>query len=103
MAHDVIVFQHPLFWYSSPSIIKEWEDLVLEYGFAYGAAGTRLRGKLCLTAITTGGPPEAYDRLGYNFFTIRELLAAKITPNLQRGRCCGLDRRWRDLQPFSRS
>jgi putative NADPH-quinone reductase len=32
--HDVIVFQFPLFWYSTPSLIKEWEDLVLEYGFA---------------------------------------------------------------------
>ena len=34
--HDVILFQFPLFWYSTPSLIKEWQDLVLEYGFAYG-------------------------------------------------------------------
>ena len=92
MAHDVIVFQHPLFWYSSPAIIKEWEDLVLEYGFAYGVGGTRLHGKLCLTAITTGGPPEAYDRKGYNFFTIRELLV----PFEQTAKLCGM----RYLPPF---
>ena len=32
--HDIVLFQFPLFWYSSPSLIKEWEDLVLEQGFA---------------------------------------------------------------------
>ena len=40
--HDVIVFQFPLYWYSTPSILKEWQDLVLEYGFAYGHDGTAL-------------------------------------------------------------
>src|ERR1700758_1538417 len=56
LSHDIIVFQHPFYWYSSPAILKEWEDLVLEYGFAYGAGGTKLHGKLFLTAITTGAP-----------------------------------------------
>ena len=28
--HDVIVWQHPFYWYSSPAIFKQWEDLVLE-------------------------------------------------------------------------
>ena len=36
LEHDVIVFQHPVYWYSSPAILKEWQDLVLEHGFAYG-------------------------------------------------------------------
>ena len=34
LGHDVILFQFPLFWYSTPSMIKEWQDLVLEHGFA---------------------------------------------------------------------
>ncbi|MCV5371612.1 NAD(P)H-dependent oxidoreductase, partial [Escherichia coli] len=34
--HDVVIFQFPLYWYSTPAILKEWQDLVLEYGFAYG-------------------------------------------------------------------
>jgi glutathione-regulated potassium-efflux system ancillary protein KefG len=29
LEHDVIVFQHPLYWYSTPAIMKEWQDLVL--------------------------------------------------------------------------
>jgi hypothetical protein len=40
--HDIIVFQHPFYWYSSPAILKQWEDLVLEFGFAYGPGGTKL-------------------------------------------------------------
>src|SRR5262249_12225989 len=54
--HDVIVFQHPFYWYSTPAILKEWQDLVLEHGWAYGHGGTQLRGKITLNAITTGRP-----------------------------------------------
>ena len=36
LAHDVIIFQHPFYWYSSPAIIKERLDIVLEYGWANG-------------------------------------------------------------------
>jgi glutathione-regulated potassium-efflux system ancillary protein KefG len=92
LTHDVIVFQHPFYWYSSPAILKEWEDLVLEYGFAYGTGGTKLQGKLFLTAITTGAPPEAYCRTGFNCFTIRQLLA----PFEQTAKFCGM----RYLPPF---
>jgi putative NADPH-quinone reductase len=41
LEHDVVLIQFPLFWYSTPSIIKEWQDLVLEHGFAYGSGGDR--------------------------------------------------------------
>jgi glutathione-regulated potassium-efflux system ancillary protein KefG len=84
--HDIIVFQHPFYWYSSPAILKQWEDLVLEFGFAYGPGGTKLQEKLVLSAITAGGPLSAYQRDGYNYFTIRELL----TPFEQTARFCGM-------------
>lgn len=93
LAHDVIVFQHPFYWYSSPAILKEWQDLVLEHGWAYGVGGTNLRGKLTLNAITTGGPAGAYQRSGYNRFTVRELLA----PWDQTAHLCGM----RFLAPFA--
>src|SRR5215212_5654509 len=54
--HDAIVFQHPFYWYSAPALVKEWQDLVLEYGWAYGKGGDKLKGKLTLNAISTGGP-----------------------------------------------
>jgi glutathione-regulated potassium-efflux system ancillary protein KefG len=93
LAHDVFVFQHPFYWYSCPAILKEWQDLVLEHGWAYGVGGTQLRGKLTLNAITTGGPAQAYQRGGYNRFTVRELLA----PWEQTANLCGM----RFLAPFA--
>ncbi|MDA0150247.1 NAD(P)H-dependent oxidoreductase [Vibrio sp. LaRot3] len=72
--HDVIIFQFPLYWYSTPAMLKEWQDLVLEYGFAYGSKGTALKGKRFLCALTAGGRADAYQTEGYNHFTIRELL-----------------------------
>ena len=72
--HDVIVFQYPLYWYSTPSILKEYQDLVLEYGFAYGKGGIALREKLFFCAISAGGKEEAYQTDGFNHFTIRQLL-----------------------------
>ena len=91
--HDVIVFQHPFYWYSCPAILKEWQDLVLAHGWAYGHGGTQLRGKITLNAITTGGPESAYHHDGYNRFTIRELLA----PWDQTAHLCGM----RYLAPFA--
>ena len=85
-SHDIIIFQHPFYWYSCPALLKEWQDLVLEYGFAYGAHGTKLKGKWVLTAITTGGSISAYRRDGYNYYTLRELLA----PFEQTVRLCGM-------------
>lgn len=90
--HDVIVFQHPFYWYSVPALLKEWQDLVLEHGWAYGAGGNQLRGKLTLNAITTGGPRIAYQPGGYNRFSVRELLA----PWDQTAYLCGM----RFLAPF---
>ncbi|WP_225875317.1 NAD(P)H-dependent oxidoreductase [[Limnothrix rosea] IAM M-220] len=43
--HNIVVWQHPFFWYSAPAMLKKWPDLVLEYGFAYGHEGTALHGK----------------------------------------------------------
>lgn len=86
LEHDVIVFQHPLYWYSTPAILKEWQDLVLEHGFAYGTNGTALHGKIFFNAITAGGMEAAYRAEGYNHFTIRELLQ----PLEQMARLCGM-------------
>lgn len=86
-SHDIIVFHHPFYWYSSPAILKEWQDLVLEHGFAYGQGGNALHGRKLLSAITTGGNEQTYSRQGYNYFTIRELL----TPFEQTAQLCGME------------
>jgi glutathione-regulated potassium-efflux system ancillary protein KefG len=74
LSHDIIVLQHPFYWYSAPAMVKQWIDLVLEHGWAYGKNGTALQGKVMLNAITAGGIREAYGKTGYNRFTVREFL-----------------------------
>lgn len=41
--HEVIVFQHPLYTWSCPALMKEWLDRVLSRGFASGAGGISWR------------------------------------------------------------
>lgn len=91
-AHPVIVFQFPFYWYSTPSLLKQWQDLVLEFGWAYGPGGVALRGKKLLCAISTGGGAHAYQHDGFHRRTVDEL----ITPLEQTARLCGLE--W--LPPF---
>lgn len=92
VAHDVIIFQHPLYWYSAPAILKEWQDLVLEHGFAYGLHGKALQGKVFLNALTTGARPEAYSAQGMNHAELRSLLG----PFEKTADLCGM----RFLAPF---
>lgn len=84
--HDVLLFQFPMFWYSTPSIIKEWQDLVLEHGFAYGADGDKLEGKRVQLAITAAGNSEAYAPGGYQQYPIRDFLR----PFEQTARLCNM-------------
>jgi len=72
--HDIIIWHHPFYWYSAPAILKEWIDLVLQHGFAYGRAGTALKNKQVLSVITTGGRREAYQTDGFNQYTMRQFL-----------------------------
>jgi glutathione-regulated potassium-efflux system ancillary protein KefG len=91
-AHEVVVFQHPFYWYSAPALLKEWQDLVLTWGYAYGPDGDKLHGKTLATAITTGGPAEAYGPGGHNRYEIGALL----TPFDQTAHLCGM----RYAEPF---
>ncbi|WP_138495647.1 NAD(P)H-dependent oxidoreductase [Paenibacillus pinistramenti] len=83
LEHDRIVFQFPFYWYSTPPLLKKWEDLVLTYGWAYGSGGVKLHGKELLLALTTGSPKESYQHGGMNKFTMEELLRPlEATSNL---------------------
>jgi glutathione-regulated potassium-efflux system ancillary protein KefG len=73
--YDIIVWQHPFYWYSSPSLLKEWIDVVLEHGFAYGREGKALVDKKVLTAISSGGRRDVYQGGGLRNYSIRQLLA----------------------------
>lgn len=72
--HQVIVWQHPLFWYSCPALLKQWQDLVFEYGWAYGKESYALEGKIIFNVITSGGELEAYQKRCFHNSTIRDFL-----------------------------
>lgn len=92
LANELIVMQHPFYWYSLPAIMKEWLDLVLEYNWAYGPRGTALAGKFLMSAISTGGDAEAYHAQGRNRFPLEHLLS----PLNQTAHLCNMG--W--LKPF---
>jgi glutathione-regulated potassium-efflux system ancillary protein KefG len=74
LSHDIIIWQHPFYWYSSPPLLKQWMDLVLEHGWAYGKKGIALSGKKIFNAITSGGSSSAYQDGGYNKYPISDFL-----------------------------
>lgn len=83
---DLIVFQHPIYWYAAPAIFKHFLDTVLSRGFAYGPGGTALQGKDFLLAVSTGAPVEAYMLDGIHHYPFEQL----ILPIKQTARFCGM-------------
>lgn len=72
--HDIIVFQHPLYTYSCPALLKEWFDRVLSRGFATGNGEHALAGKYWRSVITTGEPETAYHQHGLNRYPMTEIM-----------------------------
>jgi glutathione-regulated potassium-efflux system ancillary protein KefG len=93
LAHDVVVWHHPLYWYSAPPLAKQWIDLVLSFGWAYGPGGTALAGRTLFHAVTTGGGSAAYQTDGVHGWTLAEFLR----PLQRTATLCGM--RW--LPPFA--
>ncbi|WP_026710735.1 NAD(P)H-dependent oxidoreductase [Flavobacterium filum] len=90
--HDIIIWHHPLYWYSCPPLLKQWIDMVLEHGWAYGKNGNALAGKTVFQVITTGGAQENYCATGKDRYTIPELLQ----PFIQSAKVCKMNY----LSPF---
>lgn len=74
ISHERIVFQFPLYWFSTPGLLKDWQDKVLEYGFAFGQDGDKLAGKEFKAAVTIGSPEYAYQAGAYGNFSVSEML-----------------------------
>lgn len=90
--HNIIILQHPFYWYSAPALLKEWLDQVFTYGWAYGENASGLRGKIMMNALTTGGPESTYAAAGLNRFPLRDFLL----PYDQSAHLCGM----KYLAPF---
>ena len=82
----LIVWQHPIHWYSMPPLMKLWVDEVLSFGWAYGPGGTALRGKDLWLVASTGGPEASYHPERYN----RYFFDAFLPPYEQTAALCGM-------------
>lgn len=87
-AAHTVVWQHPMYWYSVPPLLKLWFDKVLTHGWAYGAEGTALHGKNCQWVVTTGGPETTYGPRGMHRYPFESF----APPIEQTARFCGM--RW---------
>ncbi len=63
---ELLVWLHPVHWYSMPPLLKLWLDEVFAFGWAYGPGGRALEGKALWLAASTGGPESSYRPDGYN-------------------------------------
>ncbi|MET1755756.1 NAD(P)H-dependent oxidoreductase [Novosphingobium sp. RD2P27] len=74
---DRIVLQFPMQWYSTPPLLKAWQDAVLtRMGYIYPETeGAGLAGKPIMIATTMGAAEETYRCDGRNRVTVPELLA----------------------------
>jgi len=75
--HDVIVFQHPVFWYNTTPLLKHWQDTVLTlgWGFTIDGSASKLAGKKAIVAVTAGVPQDHYTPEGQNGITLEALLS----------------------------
>ena len=76
LAAERIVLQFPVQWYSTPPLLKAWQDAVLTRMFyiRYDSEGRQIEGTPLLVAATAGNVPEAYAPDGANLFPLAELM-----------------------------
>jgi len=62
-----------MYWFSSPSLLKEWFDAVLTYGFAYGGTYKLENMSFCV-AISCGGAEKEFNVTGKEEKTVDDFL-----------------------------
>ncbi len=83
---QLVVWLHPLHWYSSPALLKLWIDEVLSFGWAYGPGGSALQGKDLWLVSSSGGAAEDYSAAGLHQHNIADFLL----PQAQTAHLCGM-------------
>lgn len=73
-AHTHLVWQFPVYWFNCPPLLKQWQDEVLTYGWAYGSKGKALASKKLGIAVSLGAPARDYTPEGDVGCTVAETL-----------------------------
>ena len=67
---DLLILQFPMWWYSTPAILKGWIDRVFAFGVTYDFGRTWDRGvmteKRAMLSLTTSAPPSTFRPDGRN-------------------------------------
>lgn len=89
---DMVIFHFPLWWGSSPAIMKGWFDRVLAMGFAWDGEHIfdkgYMRGKRAMAVVTVGEPASYYQADGLQKTNVRALLQPILHSTLA---FCGFD------------
>lgn len=72
LRRKTMVLQYPVYWYNMPGILKHWFDVVLDYQFAYGPKGDKVKSKNFLPGFTIGSSEGNYNALGDHHFRVYE-------------------------------
>lgn len=86
LAARLVIWQHPLYWYGPPALMKLWFEKVLTEGWAFGSQRA-LAGKDCLWVTTTGGGSDAFTPEGNH----RHPFEAFVPPMAQTAQFCGMN------------
>ena len=71
---QVIILQHPFYWYGIPALMKQYLDMVFTHGWAYGKDTNKLKDKILFNALTTSGTRESYHANEHNRFPLSDYL-----------------------------
>lgn len=84
-----VVLQFPIQWYSTPPLLKAWQDTVLTRMFYLNpkTEGDAIAGRALMVAASAGNTPAAYTAAGANLFPLPDLLK----PLHATAHRCGLD------------
>ncbi|WP_105956493.1 NAD(P)H-dependent oxidoreductase [Apilactobacillus quenuiae] len=72
--YDRILFQFPMYWYSSPALLKKYEDDIFTRSFTYANEDGKLKDKELGIITTLGEPLKNYTVGGSEGFSINEIL-----------------------------
>ena len=74
LSHDRIIFQFPLYWYSAPSLLKEWQDVVLSGIASNDSYMKRVAGKEFGIVVSIGAKETSYQAGGSVGLSLSELM-----------------------------
>ena len=74
ISHDIIIFQFPLYWFSSPALLRKWQDDVITSAFSIGQ-NNKLKGKELMIVVSVGGTKSDYRHGDLLNITIDEVLS----------------------------